>query len=449
MKRTGLGALQIERSEIPSLVASAALFFFILASYYVLRPVRDEMAVRAGAASLKWLFTATFVTMLVATPAFGWVSARVQRSKLVPGLLLFFLCHMVLFRVALQDPGMAHWVPAVMFVWVSVFNLFVVSIFWSLMADVFTLDQAERLFGAISVGGTAGAITGPMLTATLAGRIGVPNLLLVSAALLLAGAVLAGRLARDAFPGRPAAGGSPARPLGGGAWEGLGLVARSPYLLAFCAYLALHSFVGTVLYFEQTRVVGAEIPTPEARTSFFAGVDLAVNTLTVVTQLLGLAPLVRRFGLATALAALPALTLAGLAVLAIHPTLAVLVVLGVVRRAGEYAIARPAREMLFTVLPRTIKYKAKNFLDTAVFRGSDALSSWLVDTLRVAGIVGAGAAAATLPAAIGGLWLGWRLGRSRAVTTIEEHANATSGQSGAPEVAAAGHRRGARRNDDR
>jgi AAA family ATP:ADP antiporter len=410
----------VQRGEWWPVLCAAATFFCILASYYVLRPVRDEMAVRLGAEQLKWLFTATFVTMFCAVPLFGFAAARVRRAVLVAGTLLFFATHLLVFRVALQDADLAQRTAAVMFVWVSVFNLFVVSLFWSLMADVFDLEQAERLFGPIAVGGTTGALAGPLITALAARELGVPNLLLVSAGLLVIAAAAVGVLSRFATR-LPHARPAPQGGLGGSAWQGLSLVLRSPFLLLFSLYLLLHSVAGTVLYFEQTRIVKETFASSEARTAFFAQVDLAVNVLTVLTQLLGLAPLVRRFGLGIALALLPALTALGFLALGTWPTLAVLVAFGVTRRAGEYAIARPAREMLFTVLPRAVKYKAKNFLDTVVFRGSDAVSSWLVDALRAGGVVGGVLAFAAVPTALLGLAVGLRLGRPQTPDSTKEH----------------------------
>lgn len=376
----------------------------------MLRPVRDEMAVRLGADQLKWLFTATFLAMAAVVPVFGFLAARVRRVPLVCGALAFFALHMLGFRAALQDDTLAAQAAPVMFVWVSVFNLFVVSIFWSVMTDVFSLEQAERLFGPIAVGGTLGALCGPLLTTTLVGRIGVPNLLLVSAGILvLAGACIL--LLDRASRARAAGDVAPPPALGGSAWEGLLLVVRSPYLLLFSAYVLLQSLAGTVLYFEQTRIVKDAFATSEARTAFFAQVDLAVNALTAGTQLLGLAPLLHRFGLRLALAMLPAVTALGFLALGMWPTLTILVTFGVLRRALEYAVARPSREMLFTVLPRNVKYKAKNFLDTAVFRGSDALSSWIVDAARAGGLAGGALAFAALPAALISLAIGVRLGR--------------------------------------
>ena len=404
--------------ERRTVFAAGTMFFLLLCSYYVLRPVRDEMAVQMGTESLKWLFSATFAGMLLLMPLFGWLVSRFRRALLVPLVLGFFVCHMLAFRVAMQDPSGVRQIAAVFFVWVSVFNLFAMSLFWSLMADLFDLAQAERVFGVIAVGGTLGAVTGPALTAGLVATTGIADLLLISALLLTAALLVTVPLLRrpPVHGSRPAGG----EATGGSAWEGLILVLRSPYLLWFCVFLTLHSFVGTVLYFEQTRIVKDAFPTAEARTAFFARVDLAVNVLTALAQVFGLAPLVRRFGLSIALMLLPFLTAIGLIALGLSPVLTVLVVFGILRRAGEYAIARPAREMLFTVLPRAVKYKAKNFIDTAVFRGADAVSSWITDALRAAGHAGGTLAFLTLPAALAGIAIGWRLGRTRRILDVEE-----------------------------
>ena len=390
-------------------IPAGALFFCLLCGYYVLRPVRDEMAARAGAGNLKWLFTATFLAMLAATPVFGWMAARLRRTLLVPGTIAFFASHLLLFRLALLDPTLAADAAPVFFVWISVFNLFVVSVFWSLMADLLDLGQATRLYGPVSLGGTLGAVTGPLLTAALVGRTGVPGLLLVAAFILVMATALAVWLSGRPGPGRTGSAGVTA--LGGGAWEGVTLVLRSPWLLALCAYILLHSFAGTLLYLEQTRLSRTAFVSSEERTAFFAQLDLVVNLLTAATQLFGVAPLLRRFGLPVALALLPVLTAVGLVAYGLWPTLGVLAAVGILRRAGEYAIARPAREMLFTLLPRAMKYKAKNFLDTTVFRAADAASGWMLDGLRVLGLAAGSLALAAVPAALGGAVIGWRLGR--------------------------------------
>lgn len=406
---------------------AAATFFLLLAAYYVLRPLRDEMAVRVGTSRLGLLFTATFIGMLCAAPVFGWCASRIRPARLVPGVFGIFAFQLLLFHVAMRDSQFGVASSAALFVWISIFNVFAVSVFWSLLTDRFGLDAAERLFGPISVGGSLGAVAGPGITALLAEPLGVAHLPLVSMALLVGALGCAMRLSRIRIEEASSESGMAAgRPLGGSAWEGLVLLVRSPVLRLFCAYLFLHSLLGTVLYFEQTRLATTAFTSAEARTGFFARVDLAVNIVTVITQAVGTAALVRRFGLAVALALLPLLSAIGFALLGIAPTLAVLVVFGIVRRAGEYAIARPTREMVFTVLPRNVKYKAKNFLDTVVVRGADAGSGWLVEGARALAVVGAPLALAAVPVALLGALTGWRLARHPTVRIPQEddHDNA-------------------------
>ncbi len=422
MTRPDTSFLRLPPADRRDTALACGMFFFVLCAYYVLRPVRDEMAVRAGAAQLSWLFSATFVTVLCAAPLFGWVAARVATRWLAPCVLLFFASHLLVFRFALDASPLAGIATSVFFVWISVFGLCTVSVFWSLVADRFPLAAAERLFGPIAVGGSAGAIAGPLLTSTLAAPLGVANLSLVSAALLGCATLCALALTRG-WHAHPKSTDEPVHAaLGGSAWEGFTLVARSPVLRLFCVYLVLHALLGTVLYFEQTRLMASAFGSPAERTAFFARVDLAVNVLTVATQLFGVGPIVQRFGVALALALLPALSAFGFTALAVAPTFAVLVVFGVARRAGEYAIARPAREMLFTVLPRNVKYKAKNFLDTAVFRGADAATSWIVEGARAIGLIGGAVALAAVPMALAGALVGWRLGRHPEILDAEAEA---------------------------
>jgi AAA family ATP:ADP antiporter len=434
---------------------ASVTFFLLLAAYYVLRPLRDEMAVRVGTSRLGLLFSATFIGMLCAAPLFGWCAARVRPSVLVPGVFGVFAMQLALFNAAMQGSGFGLAGSAVFFVWISIFNVFAVSVFWSLLTERFGLDAAERLFGPISVGGSLGAVVGPSLTALLAEPLGVARLPLVSMTLLVGAVGCAVRLTRVEIAGNAAQRvASDDQAVGGSAWEGLALIARSPVLRLFCVYLVLHALLGTVLYFEQTRLAAAAFATAEARTGFFARIDLVVNVLTVITQAVGTSALVRRFGLAVALALLPMLSAIGFSALGMAPTLAVLVVVGIVRRAGEYAIARPAREMVFTVLPRNVKYKAKNLLDTVVVRGADAASSWLVEGARAMAIVGAPLALAAVPVALLGAATGWRLARHPTISIHEEEhhdptrpADRTSTGPGAPTLDGRHGAAAARRDD--
>ncbi len=388
---------------------SFAYFFCLLSSYYILRPVRDEMGIAGGVGQLQWLFTATFVVMLAAVPLFGLASARLPRRRLLPAVYLFFIVNLLAFHVLLGWSE-TTWTARVFFVWTSVFNLFVVSVFWSFMADLFSDVQAKRLFAFIAAGGTLGAIVGPALTATLATQIGTRHLLLIST-VLLAGALICVtrllRLDRDTrlTPRRPA--------LGGGVWEGFRLVLGSRYLLGIGAFIWLYTTLSTFLYFEQAHIVRAAFDDPDRRTQLFAAIDLAVNTLTVLLQIAITGRLLERFGVATTLALIPGLLALGFVALAVAPGVLALVAVQVLRRAGEYAITRPSREVLFTVVDRRSKYKAKNFIDTVVYRGGDAVSGWIFAGLKAAGLGLSGIAWVAAPIALLWMWLAIRLGRAQ------------------------------------
>jgi AAA family ATP:ADP antiporter len=395
-----------EPGEIGPSLWSFGCFFCLLCGYYVLRPLRDEMGVRGGVENLPWLFSATFVAMLAVVPAFGFAASRLPRRRLVLWSYLFFIANVLVFY-ALFSAGVAPSAVAhAFFVWVSVFNLFVVSLFWSLMADVFRPAQAARLFGFISAGGSCGALAGPTLTASLAAPLGTAGLLLVSCLFLGSALLCAQALVR----GLAADSSGPSEAIGGTTWSGVAEILRSPYLLGIIAYVLLYTVLFGFAYLELARLVAAAYHEPAERTALFARVDLAVNVLTLLGQLFLVAKLVEKLGVGVALALLPALGLAGFAVIGAAPLLAVLVVFQILRRAADYAIARPAREMLFTVLPREAKYKSKNFIDTVVFRGGDAASGWIYAALKGLGFSLSGLAAAAIPGALlwaaVGLWLG-------------------------------------------
>jgi len=361
-----------------------AWFYCLLAGYYVLRPVRDALGIAGGVDRLPWLFTATFIAMLALTPVFGWLTSHLPRRRFLPAVYIFFGLNLAGFYALIAAEVAPQATADAFFVWVSVFNLFVVSVFWSFMVDLFSEAQGARLFGLIAAGGSAGALTGPLLTALFVNTLGTANLLLVSAGFLGLALVCLYCL----LPCRPAptrgttiAPGNEA-PIGGSMWGGLTAVARSPYLLGVCLYLLLHSALFTMLYFETATLALDAYPGRESRIGFFARIDLAVNLLTAVLQLGLTARLLRWLGVAGTLAILPALSVAGFIVLALFPVFAVVVGFQIVRRAGEYALAKPARELLFSVLGREDKYKAKNFIDTVVFRGADTASGWLYQAIK-------------------------------------------------------------------
>ncbi|HUO83355.1 MAG TPA: MFS transporter [Gammaproteobacteria bacterium] len=403
--------------ELAAALWAFAYFFCLLAGYYVLRPLRDEMGIESGVENMQWLFTATFVGMLLVVPLFGALSARVRRSRLVPLAYAFFVLNIIIFWALFRSVADPAWIARAFFVWVSVYNLFVVSVFWSFMADLFRREQARRLFGFVAAGGSAGAIAGPALAAALAQPLGPVNLLLPSAALLVAATLCAMRLARWARivrAGEPKDAGDDLAahdaPMGGSIWAGIRLVLASRYLQGICVFLFLYTAVSTFLYFQQAHVVEDAIADPALRTTVFAGMDFATNALALLTQLFLTGRIATRLGLAWTLALVPLISVAGLAALAVAPLLPVLVVVQVLRRAGNFSITRPAREMLFTVLDAESKYKAKNFIDTAVYRGGDAATGWLVAAIIAAGAGTGGIALLALPFAAAWVWLAYRLG---------------------------------------
>ena len=406
-----------------ALAWSFTYFFCLLAGYYVLRPLRDEMGIAGGVRNLQWLFTATFVAMLAAVPVFGAMVARLPRRRFVPLVYHFFVANIAIFWLLLTfDVGKVH-VARVFFVWISVFNLFAVSVFWSFMADLFASEQAKRLFGFIAAGGSAGALLGPALTVGLAVPLGPVNLLFV-AALFLELAVLCARRLESAAASTgsasvaPTAGPAPsaqaeATALGGGWLAGIAMVLRSPYLAGIALWVVLLSLAGTFLYFQQANIVAAASDDPGVRTRIFASIDLAIGILTIIVQFFATGRLIARFGVGRAAAVLPLVFGLGFVALAFTPMLLVVIAFQAIQRTANFALSNPAREVLFTVLEREEKYKAKNVIDIVVFRGADAASGWLFAVLRGAGLELSTISLATVPLA--GAWfvLALALGRAQ------------------------------------
>ena len=403
--------LKTEQHELPALLWAFFYFFCLLCSYYILRPVRDEMGIQGGVDKLQWLFSATFVGMLAAVPFFGFLSARFPRQRLIPLVYYFFAANLLLFFVLMQNGVDKVILARTFFVWVSVFNLFVISLFWSFMADIFSNAQARRLFGVIAAGGSSGAIAGPLLTALLVGHIGTHHLLLLSIGLLLLSTLAVARL--NTWARIHGSGKSEARPIGGSIWAGIKLTLNSPYLLGMSIYLLFLTLLATLIYFEQMRLVADQLKDSAARTRLFAQIDLAVNVLTLLVEIFLTNRLIGRFGVALLLMVLPLLNVVGFGALVVAPTLVVIVVFQALRRVVEYALARPVREILFTVVSREEKYKAKNFIDTVIYRGGDAVSGWLSSFLKGAGVGLASVATLTIPVALGAAAVGWYLGKKQ------------------------------------
>ena len=390
---------------------SFAYFFTLLAGYYVLRPLRDQMGIAGGVKNLPWLFTATFLSLLVAQPLYGALVARLPRVKFIPIVYHFFVANLVLFWVLLTFDVEKVIVARVFFVWVSVFNLFAVAVFWSFMADLFTAEQGKRLFGFIGAGGTAGALLGPVVTILLSAPLGPVNLLIAAAAFLEAAVFCVHRVERVA--NAPTEADSRQERVGGGAFAALPELIRSPYLLGVATWVSLLSFGATIAYFAQANIVSTTIYDAATQTRLFAGIDLAVGLLSLATQVFATAKFLKRFGTGISAAALPAVYVVGFAAVAIAPILSVVVTLQVAQRWMNFAIANPARQVFFTVVGREEKYKAKNLIDVVIYRGSDALYGWVYDSLQALGLKLGAIALCALPVVAGWLILSTALGRTQ------------------------------------
>jgi ATP:ADP antiporter, AAA family len=381
-------ALRARPHELPALGLAFVYFFLVLCSYYLLRPLRDTFGVALGKQEVQRLFTLTFFVMLLLAPVFAWLCVRLSRARLLPVVYAFFALNLLWFAFDLDS--------RVFYVWVSVFNLFVVSVFWSFMADLFSVEQSSRIYGAIAAGGSCGALAGPLLVRASVSIIGNTGLLLLAAGLLLLAVpciLMLGRWARA----HPRAGDPPAeQPIGGSILAGARAALGSRFLLAICIYLFCYTVLSTALYLQQLEIVPRMVPERTEQTRLFAGIDFTVNALTLLVQLFAFARLTGWLGPAWMLALMPLVSLAGFAWLGAAPTLTALIVFGVTRRVGEFAISKPAREALFTVVPREDRYKAKNFIDTVVYRGGDLFSIWAF-----------GALTATAAAAATGVALAW------------------------------------------
>ncbi len=371
--------LQARPGEERAVGMAFLYFFMLLCAYYLLRPLRDAMAPNTGLENLALLFTTTFVVMLMLTPLFGGLVSRVRKQLLLPVTYLFFASNLLAFYLWFKLAPDSRVLAVAFFVWLSVFNMFVVSVFWSFMADVFRGEEARRLYGPIAAGGGTGAIIGPLLTQWLAPRVGVDAIVGLSMLLLLGTLPCMRGLARwaEARHGHfvlPVS--DPGARIGGGALDGVRLVACSPYLLGIAAIIAFSSIAGTFMYFELQHYVAAAYPEIGPRTAYYARLDFAVNLLAWVLQGFVVAHLIRALGLPGALMTMPLLAFASFAWLAASPILSLLSATQVLRRATEFGIGKPCREVLFTVVDPGTKYKAKNFIDTTLQRAGDLAGAW-------------------------------------------------------------------------
>lgn len=387
--------LGLERTEHRPVAWSFVYFFCVLSAYYILRPVREAMAVASGPETIPWLFLGTFVTMLVATPIFGWIASRYPRRKFLPWVYLFFICTILIFWAtfssAVDQQESYVWLGRVFFIWLSVFNLYVVSVFWSFMADIYTREQGRRLFGVITAGGSTGAVIGGIATNQIVEIIGFQSLFPISAALLGIAIYCISQLrgwVEHEHTNEITQTVASAKPLGGNPFSGITSVFSSNYFAAIAIASMIASVLGTALYMFMAQLVETAIVDVNERTAFFSMMNNVQNVLAMVGQLFVVKHVVSRFGIGVSLSLLPIVSIAGFIILAFEPTLALVAILTVARRSLGFAFSKPTSDMLYSVVTPEEKYKAKNFIDTAIYRGGDLVGTWGVRSVWGMGIAG-------------------------------------------------------------
>ena len=418
MKRIFSKIVDVKPNEFHALLLAFVFNFVVLGGYYVIRPIRDEIGADRGVENLPWMYTGTLIGMLIANALYAAIVTRMSRRRFIPIAYRFAVANLFVFFLLMR------WMPAaqertilapIFFIWVSVFNLFATTMFWSFMADVFSPEQAKRLFGFIAVGGSIGGIVGGLVTSSLAGKLSTGLFLLITAVMLEIAAQCVRRFPvhftdvgeAASFPGTTSS--SPTvqkpteeQPIGGKFWEGATHIVRSPYLLGLAGFLMIYTLTNTWAYFQQSDLTGHQLQDRAARTSFLANIDIAVNTITVLIQVLLTGRLMKWFGVGITLVLMPLLSAIGFAAIGVAPVLTVLATFQILRRAAGFALLRPAREVLFTVLRREDKYKAKSLIDTFGYRLGDQIGAWSYPLMRWLGLGLAGISWVAVP--IGAIW---------------------------------------------
>jgi AAA family ATP:ADP antiporter len=400
-------ATKIESNELTATLLSFTFVFVLMTAYFILRPVRDSLSSDWTDEQLSWLWTSTFFVSVIAVSIYGAVISRIRMRVIVPSMYAFFAISFVGFYIAGRTLGDNDLVNRAYYVWLSVFSLYHLSVFWTFMSGLYNKEQAKRLFAIIAMGATAGAIAGPAIAALFADRIGNLNLLLIAAVFLMLPLAIIGRLEQlrisdlgNEDAQTDLAGG---RELSANPFSGFKTFASNPYLLAIGLFILLYVVMNTFIYFELRKMMGDF--DRETRTQIWAGIDLAVNSLTFVVGLFVTGRLATRVGMPTTLALIPVFMVGGWVVVALSPVLAVLAGLQIVRRAGNYAITRPGREMLFTAVDADTRYKAKPVIDVVVYRGGDMVTAWFYTALTT-GLAMGTAGVAAMAAVVAAIWAG-------------------------------------------
>ncbi len=412
--------VNVRPEEIRALWLGFAFHFLILTVYYITKPIRDSIGA-SNMEALPWMFTATLIAMLVANAAFAAAVARMSRRKFIPIAYGFFIVVFVLFFIAMRTRPAAEqvWISRGFFVWVSVFNLFNTAVFWAFMTDLFTVEQGKRLYGFIAVGGTLGAILGAYITKHYVGEVGPANLLVIAAAMF----AIAGFLVRffpHGFAEQDKTAATPEAPIGGSVWSGITHICRSPYLMGLAATIVLYATTSTLAYFQQSELAGGVLKTSTARTEFFGSLEIWVNSITVLIQIFLTGRLLKWFGVGFTLVALPCVSMIGFGAMGVAASLAMLAIFQVARRAAAYALMRPSREILFTVLKREDKYKVKSVTDTLGYRTGDQLGAWSYHGLQGLGLTLSGISFIAVPVVAGWCVLSLWLAKRQAVLAAKD-----------------------------
>ena len=403
----------INREERAALALSFAFFFCVLCSYYIVRPLGDTISVRLGKDFVQLSFSIIFLVMLAAVPVFGWIVTHVPRARIVPLIYGFIISVFCIFWFLFDRAEGNPWLAGAFFIWVKVYVLFVVSLFWSFMSDIWHTAQAKRLYGFVSVGGTLGALCGPLLVQLLLSRIGIDNLILVSAFVLslALGASIMLRGLTD--PERRAAMKAPAqREEKPSVFAGAINVWKSPYLFRIAIWILIANVVGMIFYIEQARIVGMSVSGDAERVLLFSRMETAVSITTILLEVFVTGKLMQRFGTGFTIAIVPAFTVLALIALAVAPMLATIVIIMVLSRAMGYGLSGPATRVLYTVVDPQDKYRAQNFIDTLVQRGGNAAAGWMFRGMgKATGAAGPIIAVAAVPFALYWVWLSLDLGK--------------------------------------
>jgi ATP:ADP antiporter, AAA family len=383
----------VEAIEVKAVLLSMLYFLFLFGSYSVIKPVRDAMGTVYGVKHLQELFTVTLIASLVFSPLYAGLASRMKLSTFLPWVYGFVAATILVFyAMFVSGRYQDRWIAAAFYVWVSTFNLLIISVFWTFMADIFSRAQAKRLFGFIAAGGTIGGIVGPAIATFLAKSVGNNGLMLIAAGGFVVTAVMVTLLAKEKEK-LLAHGGEVQKTtlnhrLGGNPLDGFLLLFRSPYLLLLALFLLLMTWISTIVYFQLGDLITKAFESKEARTQAYATIDLTVNSLAVLVQLFGTGRIIQRFGVQTGLLLNPIIMVIAFLAVAFSPVLMILGGIQIVRRVAEYAVAKPTREMLFTVVDQESKYKAKNVIDTVIYRFGDFSSAWVSAAVLPYGVTG-------------------------------------------------------------